>query len=58
MGCGHAQEASRGTVLRPWLGALVSFGTSLTRQVVVLLIYLKAATKKITEQYHVSMWEE
>lgn len=46
------------TVLRPQISALVSFATSLTREIVVLVIYLKACDKKIMEQYHVSMWEE
>lgn len=44
---GHAQETSRGTVLRPQLSALMSFETSLTTEVVVLVIYLKAVTKKL-----------
>lgn len=56
-GCGHKQ-ASRRTVLRPQLSALVSFATSLTREVVVLVIYLRACDKKIMEQCHVSMREE
>lgn len=45
-GSGHKQEASRRTVLRPQLSALVSFETSLTREVVVLVIYLNACDKK------------
>lgn len=46
-GCDAHRKLSRGTVLRPQLRALVSFETSLTGEVVVLLIYLKAVTKKL-----------
>lgn len=41
----HKQLA--GGVLPPQFSALVSFETGLTREVVVLLIYLKAVTKKL-----------
>lgn len=55
---GHTEEASRQTVLRPHLSALVSFEINLMGEVVVLVIYLDACDKKIMEHYHGSTWEE